>query len=314
MRFGILGGGAIGSTFGGYLALAGHEVTLVDPWREHIEAVRRDGLVLRGPESDRVARPSATSDPAELAPVEVLLVSTKGFATEAAARSVAHAVPGDATVITLQNGIGNDRILAEVFAPEQVAPGTTVVGAQMLGPGVVSVSARTVEGGAETHLGPPGTVDEVPERLRELAAALTAAGLPTEALANARRLVWEKLVLSCSMTTASAVVQRTVGSFWGTAEGREIVRAMFDEVLALAHAEGVELDPDETWAQSAAVLDAAGDVYTSTSVDVMAGRQTEIGTLSLEVARRCEELGLDAPVSRTVGRYVRVLERLPPQP
>jgi 2-dehydropantoate 2-reductase len=311
VRFGILGAGAIGSTFGGLLARAGHEVMLLDTWREHVDAIREHGLTLRAPDTEIVAHPHATSDPAELQALDYLLVSTKSSATRNAAASVAHAVHPGTVVVTLQNGLGNDRALAEVLSDAAIVPGTTVVAAQAIGPGLVSISQRTAQGESSTHVGAPLGMSTLPDTVHELARILTSAGLPTEAIADAQTIVWQKLVMSCSMTTASAVLQCKVVQFWSTGEGRAIVRAMFDEVLRLAHAEGVALDEQATWQETTAVLDAAGDVYTSTSVDVMAGRPTEIEALSLEVSRRSAEHGLDAPVSRTVGQFIKVLEQLP---
>jgi len=109
----------MGSVFGGHLALAGHDVTLVDTWREHMEAVAAAGLELRTPGGDCVIVPMrATHEPSRLRPVDLVIVLTKTFAGADALRSVAHAVTSGTWVVTVQNGLGNDRRLAESWVPQ----------------------------------------------------------------------------------------------------------------------------------------------------------------------------------------------------
>src|SRR6202011_1431069 len=104
-------------------------VTLVDVRRDHIDAVVRDGLVMRSPDgSSQTIRMGATADPETLAGVDIVIVLTKSFATAEAARSIAHAVTEDTWIATLQNGLGNDIALGTVPRPDHVIPGTTTVG------------------------------------------------------------------------------------------------------------------------------------------------------------------------------------------
>src|SRR3954468_18846932 len=99
MRIAILGAGAMGSVFGGRLALAGHDVTLVDVWREHMDAVARHGLTISSSSGETLrAPPRATSDGAELEPVDAVIVLAKGYATRDAALSIEHAVTADTWV------------------------------------------------------------------------------------------------------------------------------------------------------------------------------------------------------------------------
>ena len=93
VKVAILGAGAMGSVFGGHLALAGHDVTLVDVWREHMEAVAANGLDLRTPDGTSVIVPlTAIYDPSLLEPVELVIVLTKTFAGAEALRSIQHAL------------------------------------------------------------------------------------------------------------------------------------------------------------------------------------------------------------------------------
>jgi 2-dehydropantoate 2-reductase len=309
VKIAILGAGAMGSVFGGHLSLAGHDVTLVDSWREHMEAVRSDGLVLERPgDSPLVARPAAIADPAELAPVDAVIVLTKGYATQEAAASIAHAVGPGTWVATVQNGLGNDRVLADVFGPDRVVPGTTTVGAEVIGPGRVKMSAMTADGTAVTQLGSPRTADGLPDGVSDLAQVLTDAGLPTKAIADPDVVIWTKLSMAACIGPLTAAVRLTIGDVWQNDAGRALVRDMFEEVVAVAHAEGVGIDKAEVWDHLNFTLDNVGDHYSSMAVDVMAGRRTEVGTFCLEVARRGQAHGLPVPRCLTVGQLVQVVE------
>ena len=115
MKIGIVGAGAMGSVYGGLFAAAGHDVWLVDLWREHIDAIRKDGLHVSGASGERTVRPSATTNPAEAGPCELVVLSTKMRDLEAAARSIGPMVGGDTVILAIQNGLGNQEILERVL-------------------------------------------------------------------------------------------------------------------------------------------------------------------------------------------------------
>ena len=113
----------MGSLFGGKLSLAGFDVVLYDIFREHVEKVQRDGLAIEDAASGAVttARPAASSDPEAARGADVLIIFVKSTATEeAAARFVPLAGPGT-IVLTLQNGLGNEAIIAARFGAGRTA-------------------------------------------------------------------------------------------------------------------------------------------------------------------------------------------------
>jgi len=299
----------MGSVFGGHLALAGHDVTLVDTWREHMEAVAAAGLELRTPGGDCVTVPMrATHEPSSLRPVDLVIVLTKTFAGADALRSVAHAVTRETWVVTVQNGLGNDRRLAEVIGPERVVPGTTTVGAEQRGPGAATMSPATAARTSVTHLGPPRGAASLPSAVVEIAAALTQAGLPAEALDSADVVIWTKLALAGPMGPVSALLRRTVREVAENEHSLALIRALFDEIVAVAHATGVPLDRDAVWAHAVQTFTAVGPHTTSMAADVLARRRTEIDAFCGEVVRLGAEHGVLVPVNRTVWQAVKALE------
>jgi 2-dehydropantoate 2-reductase len=293
--------GAIGSTVAWHLARAGHEVGVVDVRADHLEAIARDGLVAE-PSGEAVRVDVAPGEPGEL-----VLIATKTHATEEAARGVARLVGDETLVATIQNGIGSEDVLATVFLPEQVLAGTTTIAAEAAGPGRVSIEQSTRDGETLTVLGcPPGAPELLP-RVERLCAQLTDAGLPAHAVVDARPARWRKLALAGSMGPLSGLLDATVGAT--LAHAPELLFALLDEIVAVARAEGVDLDPAQTREDALAVYAVTGDHRASLAVDLAEGRRTEIDAMCLEVARRGAALGVPTPVNEVVGRLVRARER-----
>ena len=309
MRTAILGAGAMGSVFGAHLALAGHDVTLVDVWQEHMEAVAGTGLELRTPDgSALVVQMSAIHDPSLLGPVDLVIVLTKAFACADAIRSIAHALAPETWVVTLQNGLGNDRRLAAVIGPERVVPGTTTVGAEQRAPGVVTMSRATAAGTAVTHVGPPRTAAGMPAGVAAVAAALTGAGLPCEALESADVVIWTKLALAGPMGPVSALLRRSVRDVAENDHSLCLLRALFDEIVQVAAATGVTLDRDAVWAHAMSTFAATGHHTTSMAADVLARRRTEIDAFCGEVTRLGDEHGVPVHVNRAVWQALKAIE------
>jgi 2-dehydropantoate 2-reductase len=237
-----------------------------------------------------------------------VIVLTKSFATEAAARSIASAVGPATWIVTLQNGLGNDRRLGAVLGPGRVVPGTTTVGAEQDAPGTARMSPSTAAGLTVTHLGPPRGSPAMPEPVTAVARLLTGAGLPAEALDDADRVIWTKLALAGPMGCLSALLRRSVLDTYEDPRARQILRDLFDEVVAVAGAHGVGLDAAATWAHAERTFRAVGPHTASMAADVLAGRPTEIDALCLEVVRLGGERGVATPVSATVGRAIRAIE------
>ena len=296
-----MGAGAIGATVAWHLARAGHDVGVVDVRADHLEVIARDGLVAE-PFGEAVRVDVEPSGPVELA-----LVATKTYATEAAARGAARLVGADTLVGTIQNGIGSEDVLARVFSPEQVLAGTTTIAAEAAAPGRVQVEQSTRDGTTLTVLGCPLTAPELLPRVERICAALSEAGLPGRAVVDPRPARWHKLALAGSMGPLAGLLATTVGGALETAP--EVLFALLDEIVAVARAEGVDLDPRRMREEALAVYAVTGDHRTSLAVDLAEGRRTEIDAMCLEVARRGAAHGVPTPVNEVVGRLVSAMER-----
>ena len=325
MRIAVMGAGAMGSAFGGYLAMAGHDVVLVDVRQECVDAIGVQGglmLELPGGEQRLVVLRAATGTDG-LGHLDLVIVLTKAYATANAARMLAGAVSDDTWVVTLQNGIGNDRVLAAVLGATRVVAGTTTVGAEQLRPGATTVAPSTASGDTVTYLGMPAGLDADGGPAAEagsvggagvaaVAEVLSAAGIPAVVLPSADEAVWTKVALAAPMASISAVLGWTVSAVYENEQTRLLLRTLFDEIMAVAAAASISLDPGTVWGYCEHTWQTVGPHMTSMAVDIREGRRTEIDALNLEVARVGDAVGVAAPANRAVGLLVAAREpRLP---
>jgi 2-dehydropantoate 2-reductase len=309
MKVAVVGAGAIGSTYAWRLARAGHEVTIVDVWQAHVDAVNANGLVAELPDgTDDPVRMRATSDPEAVGVVDFVLVATKSFSTVDAARSAAACAGSETWIGTVQNGIGNDERLASVLGPDRVLPGSTTVGAEMAGPGRVRVNRGVAAGESLTSFGRPRSADHVPPGVHALCAELTAAGLPAEALDDVDYVIWRKLCLAASMAPVAAVLRSTVGDVMENDAARGLLYRLIEEIAAVGVASGVRLDREEILQHAAHTFATVGKHPPSMAVDVAHGRRTEIDAFCVEVARIGRMHRVETPVNDVIGELVRALD------
>jgi 2-dehydropantoate 2-reductase len=296
-----VGCGAVGSLFAANLArLDDVEVWAYDVSQAHVEAINANGLRLTGA-GDVVAHPQATTNAAELPPCDFGIVATKAMHTEGAIAATAHAF-ADGAVATVQNGVGNEEVLAGHVT--RVIRGTTFPAGKILEPGVVQWDVK-----GDTTLGPfeprPARADEI----AQLADACTRGGMPTEAVADARPAQWRKVVFNAATNPVGALTGLTHGRVCERADLRAIVSALVDEGKAVAAAQGIVLDADpEELIDHAARPEVAYDHKASMLQDVEARRATEIDFLNGGIARFGRELGVPTPLNDAITQLIKGLE------
>lgn len=308
MRVAVVGAGAMGSVFGGYLAEAGNEVTLVDVNRQHVDAVAAEGLVLEFDEGSTVTtHPRAVMAGARIE-ADSILVLAKAYMTAQVGELVADAMSPSATVITLQNGLGNDEVLAAACGAERVAAGTTTVGAEYLRPGRVAVARSTASGESSTQIGTrTGAADGL--GLQAVAAKLSAAGLPTSVSDAIDVPIWRKVAMAGSAGSLTAVLCLRLDDLLRDAGAAELLERAVAEVVAVARACGAPLDEERTWQEIRSALERGGSHLTSMAADLLAGRPTENEALLGAVARRGGAAGVATPVSSVLTDLIAALER-----
>jgi len=300
VRICIVGCGAIGGLYAAHLAqLPQAELWAYEVSSAHVEAINRDGLRVGGAAS-LVGSVRATSDPSEIPPCELGIVAVKGMFTKDAITACAASF-ADGAVCSVQNGIGNEEVIAE-HVP-RVMRGVTLPAARVAAPGVIHM-----DGSGTTWIGPfeprPARMDEV----QRLGALLNASGMETRALADARGAQWTKLLFNCATNPLCALTGLTHGELCELPATRRVVGELLGEGRAIADALGIafEEDPEE-------LVDRLGranyDHKPSMLQDVLAHRSTEIETLNEALVAQAGACGVPAPVNAAVADLIRGVER-----
>jgi 2-dehydropantoate 2-reductase len=301
MRVCVVGCGAVGSLFAANLAqIDDVEVWAYDLDRAHVDAINRDGLRLSGA-GEVVGRIQATADAGELPPCELGIVATKAMHTDAAVSAAAGAL-SEGAVASVQNGIGNEEAIA-AHAP-RVIRGTTFPAGRLLAPGHVQWDVK-----GDTTLGPFEPQPAREEEIARLADACTRAGMPTQAVADARGPQWRKVIFNASTNPLGALTGLTHGRVCERPDLRALVTELVNEGKAVAAAQGIRLDADpEELIDHAARKDVAYDHKASMLQDVEAGRATEVDYLNGGIVRFGREHGVTTPVNEAVWALVKGLE------
>jgi 2-dehydropantoate 2-reductase len=300
MRICVVGCGAIGSLFAACLAaLDDVEVWVFDVSQAQVRAINDGGLRCSGATAGMQGI-RARCDGAQIPPCQFGIVATKSLHTDAALAATAGAFE-DAAVCSVQNGVGNEEIIAR-YAP-RVIRGTTIVAGHVPAPGVVHLDAP---GG--TWIGPfeprPARTDEV----RDLARLLNRGGLPTTALGDARGAQWTKLIFNSATSPVAALTGLTMGQLGERPDARDLIGGLAAEGCAVARALGITLDGDPLALIDEAVTHAHGH-RPSMLQDVLARRPTEIGVLNGAIVRAAREAGLPVPLNQAVTALINGLEQ-----
>jgi 2-dehydropantoate 2-reductase len=297
MRVCVVGCGAVGSLFAAHLAGVA-EVWAYDLQRDHVEAINDGGLRVSGV-SDLVANVRATADPAEIPPCEYGIVATKSMHTEDAIAATAR-VFDDGAVCSVQNGVGNEELIAPHVA--RVIRGTTFPAGHLVEPGHVEQDT-----GGETWIGPFEPKPAAMEEVERLAGALSEGGMETIAMPDSRGAQWTKLIFNAASNPVGALTGLPHGWACERTDIRALVRGLVAEGRTVADALGVELhsDPDELIDHATRV---AHDHKASMLQDVEARRPTEVDFLNGGISRFGREHGVETPLNDALWALVKGLE------
>ena len=300
MRICIIGCGAVGSLFAAHLAKAGGvEVWAYDLWKEHIEAIRQHGLRLSGA-ADFIARLHATSSPQELPRCDYGIVATKAIHTRSAIAQTAHIFDEHSAVCSVQNGVGNEEIIAEHV--KYVIRGTTFPAGHPIAPGHIGYDIK-----GDTWIGPFEPTNTPYNRVEELAAIITRSGMNTIGLRDARGAQWTKLIFNAATNPVGALTLLHHGAATRFGPTGQLSNDLIAEGEAVAKKLGIELHGDaRELVQKGA--NAAGKHKASMLQDVLAKRQTEVDFMNGAIMKEGEKLGVPTPLNRALWQLIKGLE------
>lgn len=298
MRIAVVGAGAMGSVYAGLLAAAGNDVSVVDAWRDHVEAINRAGLRVEGASGDRTVAIRATTDAAELGPVDLVVLATKAYDVEAAARAARPLLEAETLVLTIQNGLGSADRVAAILGDDRVAVGIAGgFGASIQAPGHVHHNGWELVRMGERAGGPTARIERVAE-------AWHSAGFRAEASGDMEQAIWEKLVCNVAFSGVCVVLERSIGAVLADPDAWQVAAACAAEAHDIGTSSGVALELADPVAHVRAFGERIPGARPSTLLDFLAGRRSEIGVINGAIPRVAGAIGREAPVNAMVTALV----------
>ena len=295
MRILIMGSGGVGGFVGARLVETGHDVTFVARG-PHLAAIRDRGLcMLSEDRSRRVLRVNVVERPEDAGSAfDLIVFAVKCYDTQPAAELLRPAVSDQTAVLTLQNGIDSVPTLSSILGARHVIGGATWLTAHIVEPGVIEYQDAEVR----AAIGEPA--GGISDRVQTIAQALRGCGIDTEVSDDIDYVLWNKLVLLSVLGPVSAACQLPLGPILATEGMLDLFRAMFDEAVAVARSQGVDL-PDSTSDDLIALLQSLPpDNTTSLQVDFAHQRRVELDYTAGAVLRRAQQSGIPTPTLQTL--------------
>ena len=262
----------------------------------HLAAMRERGLTIENKEQGdiHVAKVNVTDDPASIGVADLVIIAVKLKDTDAAALAVKPVVGSHTAVLSLQNGVIKDDILRRHFPQSQIMGGVAYVGTHIARPGVieqVGTLQRIVFGEYDGKRS---------ARADSLLAALLRAGIKAELSDDIRRTLWEKYTFLVGLSGTTSTMRSTIGPVRGHPRARAFLYALFQEVVAVGRAHGVNLPVDFADDRLAFSDSVPGTMTSSMHHDLERGNPLEVEWLSGGVVTLGAAVGVPTPANRAV--------------
>lgn len=294
MKVAIFGAGGVGGYLGARLATSGHDVHLIARG-DHLDALQAEGLHVESIHGDVHVEVPATADPAEIGECDAVLFCVKSYDTRTAAASLSPLLGESTAVVSLQNGVDNERWIAEEIGDKYVVGGVAYIFSTIKHPGVVE------------HTGGParfiyGELDNtVTARIEALDEALQACeGLEAVLADDIMVERWRKFVFICAQAGMTAAARASIGQIRDTEPAWAMYKRVMREVVSVAQAKGIAIDEAVVaeWVEFAESLDA--DVTSSLHYDLTHSKRMELEALNGSVVRHAGQEGVEAPMNDAI--------------
>ncbi len=301
----VIGAGAIGGLFGGLIREGGLDVTLVDINADHVDAINKKGLNIVGHGGDRFIPIKAITDASAAGVADIVIVQCKALHTETAVNNARSVFADHTTVVSFQNGIGNEEVIAEIIGEERVIGGLTAQGAKVEGPGVIRNYSDL-----PTYIGElfDPNRGKITPRIEHMAKAFSAAGLETHASQNIRLEMWKKLLGNIGLSATSGTTNLTSAEMVMIPELSATIHRAVDEAADVAAAAGIEIPEQEKHHildKLTSTTAGTGASKSSLCTDLHSGRPTEIDRIYGTVSRLGRKHGVPTPTLDTLIAIVR---------
>lgn len=298
----IVGCGAMGSVYAALMADAGHEVHGVTLWPDHAAAMEKNGLRVEGASGDRTVRVRGSTTTDGIGRCDLVIIATKAFDVEAAARAALPLLGPDTPVQTIQNGLGSAERVAAIVGADRLAVGVVGgFGASMRGPGHAHHNGmEMIRFGA--HAGLPTQLLQASAKVWE------SAGFKVALFDDIHRMVWEKLIMNVAFSGSTCLTGFTIGEVMADPNAWSVARSCAEEAVAVAGALGIRLEVGDPIQHVQRLGGKIPNARPSMLLDHLARRRSEIDVINGSIPRLGAKTGVPTPVNATVVALVKARE------
>jgi len=293
LKIAIMGSGGIGGYYGARLQNGGADVTFIARGAQ-LKAMQENGIALEGDRPLHLPTVKATDDPASIGPVDMVIFSVKLRDTEMAAKAIKPVIGPETGLMSLQNGVQKDDMLAPIVGREHLLGGAAYIGVSIARPGVIR-KAGTMERLAF------GEFDNTISRRAQVFLDLCkASDIKADIPADISLELWQKFVVIVTMSSITSAMRSTIGPIRANPQARGFALDLMREVVAVGRARGVALEPDFAEKRIAHVDGMSPDMRASMSLDLELGRPLELPWLAGAVVDMGAKAGVPTPCCRAV--------------
>jgi len=295
MHIAMMGSGGVGGYFGGRLVAGGCDVTFIARGK-HLQAIRSHGLKIESRDmGDVVVNPAkATDNPEEVGVVDYVVVAVKLWDTGAIGRAILPMLGSKTTVLSLQNGVEADEILAGIVGAKRLIGGAAFIASSIAEPGVIKhigTMQRVVIG---EHSGGSSP------RVKALHEALRKGEVVAEVSDDVQRTVWEKFVFLVGLSATTTLLRTPLGPIREDLENRALFLDVMRETVSVGRARGVTLPKDYAENRLEFADGLPTDMTSSMHHDLENGNPLELAWLSGAVIRFGQDAGIPTPVNQMI--------------
>ena len=297
MKIIIAGAGAVGGYYGAALARAGHDVFFIARGSQ-LKAMREHGLAVKSINGDFVLpSPKCGENADSFGQADLVLVCFKTYDTTNTLDIYKAGIGPHTAIISMQNGVDNEDIIAGRYGADKVLGGVTFIGSRVESPGVILHTAASNMIVGELDGG-------VSERAKALGDVFENAGVKCKASGDIKRDMWGKTIWNIGFNAICAILECSAQSAIAFEETKSLVRAAMLEWISVARAEGVDLTPDMADKHIERTF-SAGEIIPSMLQDKRAGRRMEIGTFNGKAVELGIKHGVETPVNKTLAAMIK---------
>jgi len=301
-KFGVIGVGPVGGIMGVHLAKAGHDVILVDILKAHMDEIKRNGLTITGFKDINTPFPKDNIcygiDELSGKDIEVIFISVKASVLSQILPILKQVAKPGMTIISLQNGLDNEELIADVFGKENTLRIVVNYAGNIVDNGKVRMSFFN----APNYI---GMIDPAAEKkARTLAEVISAADLETAFTSDIKKYEWEKIILNAALSPVCALTRRTMKQMMEFEDTRGLTEAVLREGIEVAEANGIYFKSGFL-EHCINYLDKAGHHRTSMHVDIEKKNPTEIGFINDMIVKYGKTKGISTPYNSTIVSLIR---------